>query len=304
MIDRPEFDELFARCSNWGRWGDADTRGALNLIDNASVVRAGAEIREGVSISLGRDLETIVGPDNPAPLLHHMLSLPDSASTSGLSGASDFLAVACHGEAHAHVDALCHIAFDGQLYNGWSAGSVTASGAEVGGLSEASDGIVSRAVLLDLADRAGGSWLPGGYAISPDELAESLRATGTEVHPGDVLLVRTGQALRRKTEGAWDSASEKAGLHPRAMLWLKERDISAVGFDGDGDSAPSLCEGISYPIHVLGINAMGLHFFDSLDLDTLAAECVARQRWSACFLGLPLRVPRATGCPINPVAIL
>ena len=32
--------------------------------------------------------------------------------------ALDYLGMACHGDCHTHVDALCHISYDGLTYNG------------------------------------------------------------------------------------------------------------------------------------------------------------------------------------------
>jgi kynurenine formamidase len=118
-----------------------------------------------------------------------------------------------------------------------------------------------------------------------------------------VVLLRTGHALRRKTHGPWDSAAAKAGLHPRAMPWLKDNEIAAIGFDGDGDPAPHPCPGVRAPIHVLGINAMGLHFLDALDLDDLAQHCAGEGRFEFYFAVAPLRVRGATGCAVNPLAI-
>ena len=251
-------------------------RGALNLVDSSSVARAAAEIREGITVSLGRDLDDAPGPDNPQPLMHHMLSIPSVDEGSALSAASDFVGVACHGEAHTHLDALCHIAYEGRLHNGWSAAQVTVSGAEACGLSATSAGIVTRAVLLDFATRTGDRWLPGGYAISLDELSEEVAAaTGAELHPGDLLLLRTGHTLRRKVDGPWDSANDKAGLHPSVMPWLKDREIAAAGFDGDGDPAPIDCAGISAPVHVLGINAIGLHSRQSRSRRSRPRVCAA-----------------------------
>ena len=103
--------------------------------------------------------------------------------------------------------------------------------------------------------------------------------------------------------GPWDSANHKAGLHPRAMPWFKEREVAALGFDGDGDAAPHPCPSVHVPIHVLGINATGLHFFDALDLEDLAAECAERPRWEFFFVALPIRLKGGTGCLINPVAM-
>lgn len=45
--------------SNWGRWGDVDQRGTLNLIDSDARVRATAEIRSGYHVSLARPADPV-----------------------------------------------------------------------------------------------------------------------------------------------------------------------------------------------------------------------------------------------------
>jgi len=235
-----------------------------------------------------------------------MVKIPDEqpAGPRQTSAAFDFLGLECHGEVHSHIDALCHIAYNGLLYNGFSARSVTAQGARVCSLNEVFEGIATRGVLLDIATLHGVQWLPEGYAICREELEEAERLARVEVGVGDVVLLRTGQATRRKSEGPWDSAHSKAGLDPRAMPWLKERKVAAIGFDGDGDVEPHFTRGIRSPIHVLGINAMGLHFFDCLDLDRLAETCVTLDRWEMFFIAAPLRLVGGTGCAINPIAMM
>jgi kynurenine formamidase len=305
-VSQAEFDELFSLCSNWHRWGSDDERGALNLIDASHLAKAATLVREGRSISCGRDLETKSAVDNPSQALHYMVKLPgdDVSDSRETSAAFDFLGLECHGEVHSHIDALCHIAYNGLLYNGFSARRVTVEGAEVCGLDEIAEGILSRGVLLDIARLHGEPWLPAGYAISREELEGAEQLAHLEVGVGDVVLLRTGQSSRRKAEGPWDSAHLKAGLHPRAMPWFKEREIAAIAFDGDGDVEPHRTEGIRSPIHVLGINAMGLHFFDCLDLDDLAETCAALDRWEMLFTAAPLRLVGGTGCAINPIAMM
>lgn len=300
-----EFDGLFTRCSNWGRWGSADTKGALNHLGPEQLTAAAALVRAGVAVPCGRTLATEPAADNPSPALHYLTRLPslDNAPDSRLGVASDFIGLQCHGEVQSHLDALCHISFDGRLYNGWPAGSVTMTGASHCGLEVASGGIISRGVLLDIAAQHDQRWLPGGFSISGEDLAAAEAAAGISVRKGDVALIRTGQALRREVEGPWDSANLKAGLHPRAMPWLKDRDVSALGFDGDGECEPHGYAGIGAPIHVLGITAMGLHFFDALTLELLAAECARQGRYEFMFAALPVLATGATGCAVNPVAI-
>ena len=66
---------------------------------------------------------------------------------------------------------------------------------------------------------------------------------------------------------------------------------------------PHQVEGISYPIHCLGINAMGLHFMDSLNLEDVAAVCAAERRWSFACVIAPLKLVGGTGTVVNPIAI-
>ena len=55
-----------------------------------------------------------------------------------------------HGDSHTHIDALCHVAHRGQLYNGRPASLVTTSGSEGLDVTSYAHGIVGRGVLLDI----------------------------------------------------------------------------------------------------------------------------------------------------------
>ena len=59
-----------------------------------------------------------------------------------------------------------------------------------------------------------------------------------------------------------------------------------------------------FPVHQIGIGAMGLHLIDNMALARLADECAAVGRWDFLFTMAPLRITRGTGCPVNPVAVL
>ena len=96
----------------------------------------------------------------------------------------------------------------------------------------------------------------------------------------------------------------KAGLHPTAAPFFAERRIAVLGSDGNSDTAPSTTDGVAFPIHVLALNAMGVHLLDYLQLEELAAACERERRWEFLFVAAPLRIPGGTGSPLNPVAIL
>ncbi len=311
MAERPatemsaaEFRELFERVSNWGRWGPDDERGALNLLTTDRVGAAAQLVRSGETVTISRTLDTEQEPDNPFPADHHMTMLTDEDIGSGtLRFAKDYVGLDYHNDSHTHIDALCHVAFDGTLYNGRESESVGAEGAEAETIEILKDGLVGRAVLLDIPRIRGVEWLEPGEHVFPGDLDEAERAQGVSVGEGDILLVRTGHSHRLAELGPWDTASAKAGLHPSCALFVAERGVSALGSDGNSDTAPSTTEGVDFPIHALALNAMGVHLLDYLDLGELLPACQRHGRWEFLFVGAPLRIAGGTGSPLNPIGI-
>ena len=120
---------------------------------------------------------------------------------------------------------------------------------------------------------------------------------------GDVVFVRVGHRRRRDELGAWDAAGARAGLHPTALLLLAERGVAALGSDGNNDTAPSTTAGVDFPVHVLAINAMGIHLLDYLQFEDLVPQCEATGRWEFLFVASALPITHWTGSPGNPVAI-
>jgi kynurenine formamidase len=300
-----EFRELFERVSNWGRWGADDERGALNLLTPDRVAAAANLVRSGKTVTISRTLNTEREPDNPFPADHHMTMLTDEDIGSGtLRFAKDYVGIDYHNDSHTHIDALCHVAFDGALYNGRESESVRAEGAGAETIEVLKDGLVGKAVLLDIPRIRRVEWLEPGEHIFPDDLAEAERAQGVSVGEGDILLVRTGHSNRLAELGPWDTASAKAGLHPSCALFVAERGVSVLGSDGNSDTAPSTTEGVDFPIHALALNAMGVHLLDYLDLGDLLPACERYGRWEFLFVGAPLRIAGGTGSPLNPIAIL
>jgi kynurenine formamidase len=209
-----------------------------------------------------------------------------------------------HGNADSHIDALCHVAFDGTLYNGVPASAVTATGAVELSIAVAADGITGRGVLLDVPRSRGVPWLEPGDHVTPDDIAAAERDQGVRIGRGDILLVRVGHRLRRRERGPWDAAATRAGLHPSVLPLLAERRIAVLGSDSNNDTAPSVADGVEFPVHVLAINALGLMLLDYLEFDQLVPLCEEAGRWSFQCVIAPLRLPTGTGSPVNPIAVL
>ena len=79
-------------------------------------------------------------------------------------------------------------------------------------------------------------------------------------------------------------AEGEGGAAPTTAPFLAERGVAALGSDGNNDTAPSTTEGVGFPIHVLAINAMGVHLLDYLQFEDLVAALRGRRA-----LGVPVR---------------
>src|SRR5947208_14964499 len=97
-VAQADMDRWKKELSNWGRWGKDDERGALNLITPAKRKQAAALVKEGFTVSLAGDADTVKAIDNPNPYDHKMLGI-----------GSDYIGVAAHGWAHTHLDSLAHV---------------------------------------------------------------------------------------------------------------------------------------------------------------------------------------------------
>ncbi len=303
MVAAPRVSEeevlgYMEKLSNWGRWGSDDELGTLNYITPQKRAAAAASVRSGRTVSLAHDLNTQTQPNNPRPAVHLMLQ-------SAGGGSADFIGVAFHGYATSHIDALCHIFWRGQMYNGRPAADVTAQGARTNSVHAWREGIVSRGVLLDVAGAKGRDWLDAGDPVHVEDLEAAERFGDVRVEEGDILLVRTGQWSRMQAHG-WETPSSadhaRAGLAADCLPWLHTRRVAVYGGDCF-DQIPSGYERMRMPLHTVGIVAMGLPLLDNLSVEPLAAACREEGRYHFLLTVAPLRVRGGTGSPVNPIAL-
>lgn len=297
-LTREQVLELHRTLSNWGRFGERDQLGTLNLITPEKRLAATRLVRSGRTVSCARPLPTEPAIDNPHPVVHLM------TGTATESYGGDYFALASHGYATSHIDALCHIFHEGNLYNGYPATRVTAHGALELAIHELRDGVVTRGVLLDVPRLRGVRWLEPGEPIYVDDLEGCERAQGVRVEPGDALLIPTGRWDYRDVHGPWEPHAKLAGLDASCLPWLHERGVAALGSDGISDVVPSRIEDVRLPIHNVAIVAMGLHLLDNLELRDLARACAEEGRWEFLLTIAPLVVRRGTASPVNPIALL
>lgn len=298
-----EFRAMYQRLRDTVTWGTDDRRGALNHLTATETFAAAREVRLGLAVSLAAPIEVEVAPDNPDPARHRMTLPTATEARDGLTFSRDRIDMNIHSNADSHIDALCHVIFDGELYNDVPDDTLTDRGATELSIASAAHGIVGRGVLLDVPRSRGVPWLEPGDHVTVDDVRAAEQDQGVRIGQGDIALVRVGHRARREEQGPWDSSEVSAGLHPDVVPLLAERRIAVLGSDGNNDSAPSLVDGVDYPVHVLSINALGLMLMDWLQFEELAPACEDAGRWSFLCVVAPLRMPTGTGSPVNPIAV-
>jgi kynurenine formamidase len=249
----------------------------------------------------------VAGPDNPRPSAHYMVKTYDFRPDHGEPRfAGDYLGSELHGDCRTHLDALCHVAYKGKLFNGQSPTTVTSRGATSMDITAYAQGIAGRGVLLDIPRFRKVKWLEPGEAVTSDEIEAVEKFQGVRLGEGDIFLFRTGHHRRRLELGSWNNNCDgegQAGLHVNAMPLLHERKVAAFFPDGDGETVPSTVEGVPDPVHALQITAMGMACADCLQFEELVKVCEEENRLTFMVVAAPLRLPRGTGSLFNPIAI-
>ena len=277
-----EFDDLFKTVSNWGRWGKDDQLGSANLVTAQKRKHAVALVKTGTTVSLAHNPLTERADDNSNPFEHTMLR--------GFS--MDRYSVAYHGYAHSHIDALCHILYKDQTYNGYARADVnTEKGCTKLGIDNLKNGIVTRGVLIDIPRLKGVEFLEPGTPVYVEDLEAWEKKAGVKIGSGDAILLRTGRWARRARLGPWNVGQKAAGLHASVAPWIKDRGVAFV------------VEGMALPVHTLLITAMGINLLDNQDLEAVAETSGKLNRWEFMLTIAPVPVTGGTGFPLNALAM-
>ncbi|MFF3845804.1 cyclase family protein [Streptomyces sp. NPDC002328] len=304
----PAFQDIAERVNNWGRWGDDDEIGTLNLVTDEVVRAAAAEVRTGRRVPLALPLREdgvqtgmIPGRVNP---LHAMVQINQEIFGPGSVACSDD-AVTMGLQAATHWDALTHVSHSGRLYNGRPAGTITPhGGAEFSGIDKARH-VVSRGVLLDVARARGVDRLPGGHAVTPEDLEAAEELARTRVRAGDIVLVRTGQMRLYLAGDKHAYAFPSPGLSLRTPEWFHARDVAAVADDTlTFEIFPPEIDDLWLPVHALDLVEMGMLQGQNWNLEELSTACGEEGRYAFLLSAMPEPFVGATGTPVAPVAVL
>jgi kynurenine formamidase len=292
------------RENNWGRWGEDDERGALNLLTPESVLAALKTPKSGRIFPLSLPIQRSGVPNveyRGIPQRLTMVNHDDEAmfepygASPGTGCNEDVLVMASH--TVTHMDALCHIYNEGKIYNGFPHDEMLPySGASRCGI-EKSGGVVARGVLVDVAAHKGVDWLEPGYVVTLDDVKGALDAQRTELQPGDAMIVRTGWV-------EWFFAKQEMslvqpGIGLDVAAYFAENDPVVVGADNTAVEAQPFDREEFLGCHVELLRNRGVHLVEHLKLDELSKEKI----YEFLFIVSPLLITGATASPVSPVAI-
>jgi kynurenine formamidase len=243
------------------------------------------------------------GPAGPERATWSLSSRPPGPDPRPLAAyVVDTISVSYHGNYTTHLDALSHMYYKGQIFNGFPQTSYTERGAGKDDVMAFKNGIMTRGVLFDITKLKNVPYLGDNEAIYPEDLEAWEKKAGFRLESGDAMLVRTGRWLRVKEKGPLNLNAAAPGLYASCARWMKERGVSILGSDVVQDVRPSGVDGVNQPIHQIALMSLGTPLIDNCDLEALGEAAAQRKRWTFLLTINPLRIPGATGGPVNPIA--
>ena len=288
---------------NWGRWGADDERGAANFVTPEVVRAAAGLVKTGRVYSLSLPVQQRGVPVFPRRVpCQHFMTLDGGDYAAGFSRkggfqtSDDHISLPTHGTTH--IDALSHVWYDDKLYNGYPGSSVRSTGAARLGIEKLKH-LVGRGVHLDLCAWQGLEHLPGGYPITPEDLAGCAQAQGVEIRSGDIVLFRTGWQKVFRDQGGAAFFGAEPGIGIAAAEWLGSLGVAGVGSDNFGVEVVPTERGDPAPVHRRLIRDYGVYLLELFVLDELARD----QVHEFLFVAAPLMITGGVGSPINPLAL-
>ena len=284
------------RCPS--KWGAADQRGSANHMAPKSVLRATRLIRTGEVFELGHVL-TPVMPFSGNRRFDVHLKRTFMNQGPNRRGSNEELVVTELGQVGTQFDAFPHQTIGDKLYNCADLNQVSGRGGFTRFGVQNVGTLMTRGVLLDIAGLKGVPMLPDNYEITVEDLQGALKRAGTQLEPGDAVLIRTGWSqLWNKDNGRYASAAPGLGI--AAAEWLAKADPMLVGADNMSVEGPRTAPApINLPVHQIMLVVNGIHLLENLRLEELAAA----KGSEFAFVMQPLKIQGGTGSTVAPVAI-
>jgi kynurenine formamidase len=313
----PEIAELLRDSpKNWGKWGTDDEVGALNYLTRAEVLRGVAAVRSGktftLQIQMGNPKGDPVWPGRSQACRMNVMDKGHYMCGKGplfpglLEYADDMMIMYLQGSTQ--YDALGHVWYGDQIWNGYDAKSTIGGLAKASVLPIAERGVAGRGVLIDIARHRGKAVLNAGETFTHRDLLEAAEAQGVRIEKRDVLVIRTGWIgsfyERDKAEFYKNFVEPGLTYSPELVEWFQQMEIPNLVTDTIANEVTIDPEsGVALPLHNALMRNLGVTLTEIAQLDPLAADCAQDGQWSFLYTAAPLKVVNGSGAPVNPVVI-
>ncbi len=240
-------------------------------------------------------------PNHPEFRLSYLRRHGDMVRADGGSAANEMIVTGGH--VGTHVDALAHVSQDGMVYGNVPIADCFQNGKFVSHGIDQMKPVVARGLFLDIAKLKGAEILPGGYAITANDLDAACDAIGATPNPGDAVIIRTGWgkhfSVDAKTYIGHDSGVP--GPDESAGNWLAERKVVVTGSDTTAFEHIAPGKGHSVlPVHRILLVDAGIHIIEHMNLEDAAVNNLTE----FMFVLAPLKILGGTGSPVRPLAVI
>jgi kynurenine formamidase len=292
-------------------WGPDDEIGALNRMTEASKEAILSQIKSGKTYDLS--VEYFVGMPSfhslGDPAYQYWLThTPRGTVVENPNGLGREMnekvsytgdAISMYTHMGTHIDALNHFGLNGKIWNGFSADEHLGDKGWKKTGAETIPPIIARGVLIDVAAYKGVSVLDHNYRVNADDLKAALQKQKTVLNPGDVVLIRTGQAQFYKDAGKF--LDEYPGINLDAVNWLVEdQQVMLLGADNlSFEAFPPERTDNWVPVHTYLLAEKGVMFIEQLFLEALSKD----QVYTFAFIAASLKLKGASGSPMRPIAL-
>lgn len=313
----PSLDRLLKDSpKNWGKWGPDDEVGSLNYLTPEVILKAAGSIKQGkvftLQVKMANPEGDPVWPGRSGAVRTtvidegHYIAGKGVDFAGGAHYADDYMT--CFLQGSTQYDALGHVWYDGQIWNGYDAKTTIGGLAKASVLPIAEKGIVGRGILLDMARFRGKDVLDVAETFTHEDLMACAKAQGTEILPRDILVIRTGwigKFYKVTREEFYGNFVEPGLTHSDALVrWFHEMEIPNLVTDTIANEVTvDPVSGVVLPLHNALMRNLGVTLTEICWLDDLAADCVADGQWTFLYVAAPLKVVGGTGAPVNPIAI-
>lgn len=301
---------------NWGKWGDDDEVGALNYLDTAQALRGVAAVKSGKTFTLQIPVNHPNGdpvwPGRKEAQKFNVMDRGHFACNKGphFPGALEYSddVVLMYLQGSTQYDALGHVWYGDQLWNGYDAATTAGSMTKADVFPIAQRGVVGRGVLIDMARHRGKDVLDKGETFTHEDLLAAAEAQGTRIEKRDILIIRTGWIgsfyRREKEEFYKDFLEPGLTYSPELVQWFNEMEIPNLVTDTIANEVTfDPVHGVALPLHCALMRNLGITLTEIAELDPLADDCAADRQYTFLYTAAPLKVVGGSGAPVNPVVI-